>query len=111
MRHCRSLLGFLWRKYYWFKDDIFAEIDNCFALTIHNSQGSTFDEVGLDINDILTRLLVGKEMSSKQKLKEYHRLLYVGTSRCRQRILFVPPISSRVQLVLAQLAESGSTDF
>ena len=95
--------GFLWRKYYWFKDDIFAEVDNCFALTIHNSQGSTFDEVGLDINDILTRLLVGKEMSSQQKLKEYHRLLYVGTSRCRQRILFIPPISSRVQLALAQL--------
>jgi energy-coupling factor transporter ATP-binding protein EcfA2 len=103
--------GFLWRKYYWFKDDIFAEIDNCFALTIHNSQGSTFDEVGLDINDILTRLLVGKEMSSKQKLKEYHRLLYVGTSRCRQRILFVPPISSRVQLALGYLTKSGSSNF
>ena len=94
--------GFLWRKYYWFKDDVFAEVDNCFALTIHNSQGSTFDEVGLDSNDILTQLLVGKEMSSQEKLKEYHRLLYVGTSRCRQRILFVPPNSFRVQRVLAQ---------
>ncbi|MEG4574164.1 ATP-binding domain-containing protein [Microcoleus sp. N3A4] len=94
--------GFLWQKYYWFKDDVFAEVDNCFALTIHNSQGSTFDEVGLDSNDILTRLLVGKEMSSQEKLKEYHRLLYVGTSRCRQRILFVPPNSFRVQRVLAQ---------
>lgn len=83
--------GFLWRKYYWFKDDLFAKINNCFALTIHNSQGSTFDEVGIDGSDLFSRLLIGQDLSSQQKLKEYHRLYYVGASRCRYRILFVAP--------------------
>jgi hypothetical protein len=86
--------GFLWRKYYWFKDDLFAEINNCFALTIHNSQGSTFDEVGIDGSDLFSRLLIGQDLSRQQKLKEYHRLYYVGASRCRYRILFVAPNDS-----------------
>jgi exodeoxyribonuclease-5 len=95
--------GFLWRKYYWFKDDLFAEIDNCFALTIHNSQGSTFDEVGIDGSNLSSRLLIGKDLSSTQKLKEYHQLYYVGASRCRYRILFVPPNLPEFQRIKALL--------
>lgn len=89
--------GFLWRKYYWFKDDLFAEVDNCFALTVHNSQGSTFDEVGIDGDDLFTRLLVGNDESRKQKLKEYHRLWYVSGSRCKKRLLFVAPQPHKVE--------------
>lgn len=89
--------GFLWRKYYWFKDDLFAEVDNCFSLTVHNSQGSTFDEVGIDGDDLFTRLLVGNDESRKQKLKEYHRLWYVSGSRCKKRLLFVAPQPHRIE--------------
>jgi exodeoxyribonuclease-5 len=80
--------AFLWHKYYQFRDDLFAEVTNCFALTIHNSQGSTFDEGAIDSNDLMTRLFVGDE-PRKRKLKEYHRLWYVAASRMRNRILFM----------------------
>ena len=86
-----------WRKYYWFRDDLFAEVTNCFALTIHNSQGSTFDEGAVDGNDLLTRLCVGDDESYQQKLKEYHRLWYVGASRFRQRVFFIAPQPQRVK--------------
>lgn len=48
-----------WRKYYWFRDDIFAHVNNCFALTVHNSQGSTFIEGAIDGFDLKKRLYVG----------------------------------------------------
>jgi exodeoxyribonuclease-5 len=87
----------LWRKYYWWKDDVFAQVWNCFALTIHNSQGSTFDEGGVDGNDILTRLFVGEsDESYQQKLREHNRLYYVGNSRFRHRVLFIHPSSKRL---------------
>ena len=91
-----KLNPFMWRKYYWFRDDVFAEVDNCFALTIHNSQGSSFDEIGIDGDDLLTRLLIGDDMSNQEKIKEYHRLWYVGASRCRRRLLFVAPKKHRI---------------
>lgn len=97
---------FMWRKYYWFRDDVFADVDNCFALTIHNSQGSTFDQVGIDGDDLLTRLLVGDDMNDKEKIKEYHRLWYVGASRCRQRLLFVAPKEHRIEQLLGRLRHS-----
>lgn len=78
----------LWQKYYWFRDDVFAQVSNCMALTIHNSQGSTFDEGAVDSNDLRIRLFVGEE-SQRQKRKEYNRLWYVGSSRFRQRLLFL----------------------
>ncbi|MEA5468582.1 hypothetical protein VB714_06850, partial [Spirulina sp. 06S082] len=81
--------SFLWRKYYWFRDDVFAKVWNCFALTIHNSQGSTFDEGAIDGDDLLVRLFVGNDESERQKRKEYNRLWYVGASRFRHRVLFL----------------------
>ncbi len=35
---------FFWHRYYQFRDKIFAEVDNCYSLTVHNSQGSTFEQ-------------------------------------------------------------------
>ena len=91
---------YLWRKYYWWRDDVFAEVLNCFALTIHNSQGSTFDEGAIDGNDILTRLFVGDNESEQQKRREHNRLWYVGSSRFRQRLLFIAPKENRIEQVL-----------
>jgi exodeoxyribonuclease-5 len=78
---------FLWHKYYQFRDDLFAEVTNCFSITVHNSQGSTFEEGAINSNDLTTRLFVGEE-SRRQKLKEYHRLWYVAASRMKNRLLF-----------------------
>jgi exodeoxyribonuclease-5 len=92
--------GCLWRKYYWWKDDVFAQVLNCFALTVHNSQGSTFEEGAVDSNDLFIRLLVGdKEESEQQKYREYHRLWYVAASRYRQRLLFLSPSQWKMRQV------------
>lgn len=55
----------------------------CFALTIHNSQGSTFEEVGIDGNDLRKRL----EESTRSNIREYNRLFYVAASRAKKRVL------------------------
>jgi exodeoxyribonuclease-5 len=81
---------YYWRDYFKFRDDIFATVENCYCLTVHSSQGSTFDECGIDGRDISKRLFVGEESFSR-KLKEYHRLWYVAASRVRKKILFYQP--------------------
>jgi exodeoxyribonuclease-5 len=81
---------YYWRDYFKFRDDIFATVENCYCLTVHCSQGSTFDECGIDGRDIYKRLRVGEEPFSR-KLKEYHRLWYVAASRVREKILFYQP--------------------
>ncbi len=78
---------FFWHRYYQFRDKIFAEVDNCYSLTVHNSQGSTFEQGVIDSKDLLKRLYVGDE-SERKKLKEYHRLWYVGSSRMQYKLLF-----------------------
>lgn len=78
---------FFWHRYYQFRDKVFAEVDNCYSLTVHNSQGSTFEEGVIDSKDLRKRLYVGDE-SERKKLKEYHRLWYVGSSRMQKKLLF-----------------------
>ncbi|MBN8564795.1 MAG: AAA family ATPase [Leptolyngbya sp. UWPOB_LEPTO1] len=72
---------YLWRKYYRHLE-IFAQIRPCFALTVHNAQGSTFEEVGLDGVDLQKRL-----DGTKAGIREYNRLFYVGASRAKRRVL------------------------
>jgi ATP-dependent exoDNAse (exonuclease V) alpha subunit len=73
---------FLWRRYYGLLET-FAQVRPCFALTVHNSQGSTFEEVGIDGNDLRKRLRDGTHSS----IREYNRLFYVGASRAKRRVL------------------------
>lgn len=47
-----------------------------FACTIHKSQGSTFDEVYIDLNDFKT----------ERDLKQLARLLYVAVSRAKRKV-------------------------
>lgn len=47
-----------------------------FACTIHKSQGSTFDEVYIDLNDFKT----------ERDLKQLARLLYVAVSRAKYKV-------------------------
>lgn len=53
-----------------------ADLRPNFACTIHKSQGSTFDEVFIDLNDF----------KSIRDLKELARLLYVAMSRAKYKV-------------------------
>jgi hypothetical protein len=82
---------FLWKQYYKHLEQ-FANIRNCFALTVHNSQGSTFLEAGIDGQDLSKRLNPERGDDNKSilaKIKEFNRLYYVASSRARQRILVI----------------------
>ncbi|OKH36266.1 DNA helicase [[Phormidium ambiguum] IAM M-71] len=89
----------LWKA--WYEHcDTFADMRNCWAITVHNSQGSTFIEVGIDSKDIrrkvATKLLYLARINPDRKaeyLKEYrdsvracNQLFYVGASRARNRV-------------------------
>jgi len=80
---------FLWRRYYQHLET-FANVRPCFALTVHNSQGSTFREVGIDGTDLSKRLTLDRKDSAadrRAKVKEYNRLWYVSASRAQERVL------------------------
>lgn len=53
-----------------------------FALTIHKSQGSTYDEVFIDLDD----------MKSIKDLRELAKLLYVAMSRAKYRVILTGDI-------------------
>lgn len=68
--------------------------DYAYALTVHKSQGSTFNEVFIDINDIFYHYIVNKSLLSKEGKwtpevdKTYQRitrqLRYVAASRAKK---------------------------
>lgn len=86
-----------WREYYEFKDNFLLltnikssngtllyprSIDYGFALTAHKSQGSTFDTVFVDVNDIV----YDKRGNIYCDVTEINRRLYVACSRCRNKL-------------------------
>ena len=73
----------LWKSWYE-HNDLFADIRNCWALTVHNSQGSTFNEVAIDGKDINT-----KSWGKNGSIKECNQLWYVASSRASGRVLVV----------------------
>lgn len=92
----------LWKAWY-NHCEIFADMQNCWAITVHNSQGSTFTEVGIDSKDICkkiaTKLLHFARIFPDKKakfIKEYrdsiratNQLYYVGASRARNRVFAI----------------------
>ena len=84
LMHSAKTNPFFWRKYYKHLET-FANIRPCFALTVHNSQGSTFDEVAIDANDLNKRAADGKLSS----VRELNRLWYVGATRAKERVFIV----------------------
>lgn len=93
--------SYLWKKYYRLKEK-FAQVKNCYALTIHNAQGSTFESGGIDGDDLFSRLLIKEKDKSfwQETLKEYHRLWYVAASRFQKRILFTTPNKNKVKALM-----------
>lgn len=77
----------LWKRYYE-QMEKFAQVRNCYALTIHNSQGSTYTEVIIDAIDVQRRLKVSDDRPA-DRLAEFNRLHYVAASRATDRTLVV----------------------
>ena len=69
----------LWRLYYYIKDTT-LDVNFKEALTIHKSQGSTYETVIIDLNDIRSSL-------NFLSLDEVTRLLYVAFSRATSRVI------------------------
>lgn len=66
----------LWAKYWAFKEGFFADIRHCYCITVHRSQGSSFDILFYDLKDALRN----------RNRVERQRLIYVGTSRPRHKL-------------------------
>ena len=87
-----------WREYYNFKEsclllvnvfnpatnniEFSRDVDYGFSLTSHKSQGSTFDTVLVDINDMVFDKL-GHPYTNAE---EINRRLYVACSRCKNKL-------------------------
>jgi len=65
----------IWKKFWEFKEK-FSDIRHCYCITVHRSQGSTFDRVFVDVKDILRN----------NNRAERQRLIYVGYSRPRHEL-------------------------
>lgn len=80
-----------WKKMYDLKER-FDLIEPAYCLTSHKSQGSSFQSVFVDAEDmeIVTKMNLPKEgggmMSAKDKLDTYLRCLYVGVTRASERV-------------------------
>jgi exodeoxyribonuclease-5 len=66
-----------WRAYYGFAEQ-FTNVQPAYALTVHKSQGSTYTDVFLDIQDI--------QGNSRRDMKMMNRLAYVGASRAQRSL-------------------------
>lgn len=87
-----------WRDYFQFKEDcllltnIFKSdgrtilysrnLDYGFSLTTHKAQGSTFDTVFVDVNDIVFDRLG----HIRSDIKQVNRTLYTACSRCKNKL-------------------------
>ena len=69
----------LWRKYFAIKDD-YADLKYSFASTIHKLQGSTYNEVYIDLTSI-----IGLAIKAEKKDIAY-RLAYVAVTRASKDI-------------------------
>lgn len=65
-----------WARYHKFKE-LFATIKYCYCITVHRSQGSTYDKAFVDVKDILGNRIP----------KERKRLLNVAFSRPRKQLI------------------------
>lgn len=62
----------LWEYYYYNIQDMFADISYGYCITVHKSQGSTFNDIFVDSKNIL---------SSSKKFKQHLKCLYTAITR------------------------------
>lgn len=68
--------GKLWKKF-WEHKDLFHDIKYAYALTVHRSQGSTYENVWVDYQDVLLN----------RNRREAFQCLYVACSRPTKKLL------------------------
>lgn len=93
----KNLYAQRWKEYYKFKESCLLltnilnndgtikfsrDLDYGFALTVHKSQGSTFDTVFVDVDDIVFNKY-GNPYSDTENI---NRRLYVAISRCKNKV-------------------------
>ena len=62
----------LWEYYYYNIQDMFADISYGYCITVHKSQGSTFNDIFVDSKNIL---------SASKKFKQHLKCLYTAITR------------------------------
>jgi exodeoxyribonuclease-5 len=75
LAHDAKANGKLWKKF-WDHKDLFHDVKYAYALTAHRSQGSTYENVWVDFQDILLN----------RNRKEAFQCLYVACSRPTTRL-------------------------
>jgi hypothetical protein len=77
----RKEIGELWKGFHDEKKKICSPIDYAYCLSIHKSQGSTYENVYLFLSDFVWML------NTKSTQVEFFKLLYVGMSRARHKTI------------------------
>ena len=67
-----------WKKWYEYNDE-FAQLFSPYSFTIHQSQGSTYSKIYVDLPDIL----------KNRNKNEVYRLLYVACSRAKSELILL----------------------
>lgn len=75
----RKEIDELWKGFHEEKKKICSPIDYAYCLSIHKSQGSTYENVYLFLSDFVWML------NNKNNQVEFFKLLYVGMSRARHQ--------------------------
>ncbi|NJK40682.1 MAG: AAA family ATPase [Acaryochloridaceae cyanobacterium SU_2_1] len=72
----RLAAGKQWQDFWQLKQQRFANLNYSYALTIHKAQGSTFENVFVDLPDV----------QRNRNIRERNQLLYVAVTRAAQRL-------------------------
>lgn len=75
----RKEIDELWKTYHESKKKVCCPIDYAYCLSIHKSQGSTYNNVYLFLSDFIWML------NNRSNLIEFFKLLYVGMSRAKNK--------------------------
>ncbi|MDY7012225.1 MAG: AAA family ATPase, partial [Cyanobacteriota bacterium] len=74
-----------WRDFYSLKEQ-FAKIDYGYAITVHKSQGSTYEKVAIDEGNIISNY-----QRRPERAKERNQLMYVALTRAKNQVLTTNP--------------------
>jgi hypothetical protein len=79
----RGYVTSLWSNYHTEYKKIHAPIDYAYALSVHKSQGSTYDEVFIYLTDFLYAADISDDSTTTMTKEMFFRLLYVSLSRSK----------------------------
>ena len=66
-----------WKNYYSYKN-YYNHVHHSFAMTVHSAQGSTYDEVFVDLTDF--------DPPNDPLFHQWMRMVYVAISRARNKV-------------------------